>query len=77
MKQRLTAISLLIMTAFACHKEPEPIIEPDPDPDPDPIEVVDHGDSDTKVLKFDLLTFDRGLVRHDPKKIAKVLESIL
>ena len=43
----------------------------------DSIEVVDHGDSGTKVLKYDLLTFDRDLVRHDPKKIAKALESIL
>ncbi len=41
------------------------------------IEVKDNGDSGTKVLKFDLLNFDRGLVRHDPKKIAKALESIL
>ena len=43
----------------------------------DSIEVKDNGDSGVKVLKFDLLNFDRGLVRHDPKKIAKALESIL
>ena len=43
----------------------------------DSIEVKDNGDSGVKVLRFDLLNFDRGLVRHDPKKIAKALESIL
>lgn len=43
----------------------------------DSIEVKDNGNSGVKVLRFDLLNFDRGLVRHDPKKIAKALESIL
>lgn len=34
MKERLTALALLLLTAIACHKEPDVV------PDPDPIDVV-------------------------------------
>ena len=41
------------------------------------IEVVDNGDTGLEVLKFKMLKFDNGLVRHDPEKIRTALESIL
>ena len=41
------------------------------------IEVVDNNDSDCEVIKCDLLKFDNGLVRHDPEKIKKVMESLI
>lgn len=41
------------------------------------IEVIDNNDSGVEVRKYDLLKFDHDLVRHDPEKIKKVLESII
>ena len=41
------------------------------------IEVIDNGDSDVEVMKFNLLKFDHNLVRHDPEKIKKALEQII
>lgn len=41
------------------------------------IEVLDNGDAGVEVKHFDLLKFDNGLVRHDPDKVRKALESIL
>ena len=43
----------------------------------DSIEVIDNGNCDVNIRKYDLLNFDRGLVRHDPAKIKKVVEDIL
>lgn len=41
------------------------------------IEVIDNGDTNKEVLKYDLLTFESGLVRHDAKKIKSLVESLL
>ena len=41
------------------------------------IEVVDHGDLDVEVRKYDLLTFKDNLVRHDFGKIRRVIEELL
>ena len=41
------------------------------------IEVIDNGDCNIPVKKYDLLKFDNNLVRHDPKKIRKVVEDLL
>lgn len=41
------------------------------------IEVVDNHDSGIEVLKYDLLTFDNNLARHEPLKIKKVVESLI
>ena len=40
-------------------------------------EVIDNGDTKTKVLKKDLLDFSSGLVRHSSEKIRKVIEELL
>ena len=41
------------------------------------IEVKNNGNCDKKVLEYDLLTFEDGLVRHDSDKIRKLVESLL
>lgn len=41
------------------------------------IEVINNNDCDKKVLSYDLLKFEHGLVRHDPMKIKKVVEDLL
>lgn len=41
------------------------------------IEVIDNGDCHVPVRKYDLLKFDNNLVRHDPRKIRKVVEDLL
>ena len=41
------------------------------------IEVVDNNNCDVEIIKCDLLKFDNGLVRHDPIKIGKVMESLI
>lgn len=43
----------------------------------DAIEVVDNGNCKVEVRTYDLLNFDKGLVRHDPNKIKKVVEDLL
>ena len=43
----------------------------------DCIEVKDNGNCKVEVIKADLLNFDKGLVRHDPIKIRKVIEGLL
>ena len=43
----------------------------------DCIEVVNNNDCDVEVKTCDLLKFDNGLVRHDPKKIKNVIEDLL
>ena len=40
-------------------------------------EVVDNGNCDVKVITRDLLDFSNNNVRHDPKKIKKVVEELL
>ncbi len=41
------------------------------------IEVMDKGDLKQPVIECELLSFDRDLVRHDPKKIKRITEEIL
>lgn len=41
------------------------------------IEIIDNGNSGKEVKRFNLLKFDDGLVRHDSKKIKKLVESLL
>ncbi len=41
------------------------------------IEVKNNGNCDKKILEYDLLTFEDGLVRHDSDKIRKLVESLL
>ena len=41
------------------------------------IEVKNNNNCDVKVLSYDLLNFDKGLVRHDPIKIKNVIEDLL
>lgn len=43
----------------------------------DCFEVIDNKDTDTKVIKKDLLDFSSGLVRHSSEKIKKVIEDLL
>lgn len=43
----------------------------------DAIEVVNNGNCKVEVRAYDLLNFDKGLVRHDPNKIKKVVEDLL
>lgn len=43
----------------------------------DSIEVKDNGNCTEEVRAYDLLNFDKGLVRHDPQKIKKVVEELL
>ena len=43
----------------------------------DAIEVLDNGNCDVQVLAYDLLDFDKGLVRHNPEKIMKIVEELL
>ena len=43
----------------------------------DCIAVKDNGNCKIEVLSRDLLNFDKGLVRHDPKKIRKVVQELL
>ena len=40
-------------------------------------EVIDNGDTETKVIKKDLLDFSSGLVRHSSEKIKNVIEELL
>ena len=41
------------------------------------IEVLDNNNLEVEVKKYDLLSFEKGLVRHDSNKIKKVIESLL
>ena len=41
------------------------------------IEVVDKGDTEVEIIERELLDFSNNLVRHDSKKICKVVEEIL
>lgn len=43
----------------------------------DSIEVINNGNCDLEVRAYDLLNFDKSLVRHDPNKIKKVVEDLL
>ena len=43
----------------------------------DSIEVLNNGNLSQNVKTYDLLKFDKGLVRHDPVKIKKVIEDLL
>ena len=43
----------------------------------DSIEVLNNGNLSQDVKTYDLLKFDKGLVRHDPVKIKKVIEDLL
>ena len=43
----------------------------------DSIEVKNNHNCDIEVKEYDLLNFDKGLVRHDPVKIRKVVEELL
>lgn len=43
----------------------------------DSIEVINNGDCDVEIKSYDLLNFDKGLVRHDSNKIRKAIEEIL
>ena len=41
------------------------------------IEIKNNNNIDVQVRSYDILTFDSGLVRHDPDKIRKVVEELL
>lgn len=43
----------------------------------DSIEVKNNDNCKIEVRSYDLLNFDKGLVRHDPQKIKKVVEDLL
>ena len=43
----------------------------------DSIEVIDNGNCKAKVISADLLNFDRGLIRHNPNKIRKIIEELV
>ena len=43
----------------------------------DSIEVINNDNCKQEVKSYDLLNFDKGLVRHDPEKIKKVIEDLL
>ena len=43
----------------------------------DSIEVINNNNCEVEVKTYDLLDFDKGLVRHNPSKIKKVVEELL